>query len=64
MRTLDKLLTFVAACLSALAVIDPIGVPRWVQVVAAVLVTGFAAIGIYTPAPVGDRAPPAERRVV
>lgn len=55
MRTLDKLLTFLAACLGALAAADPFGLPTWVQVVAAVLTVGFAAIGIYTPNPVGAR---------
>lgn len=58
MSTLDKLLTFIAACIGALAAADPIGLPTWVQVVAAVLAVGFAAIGVYSPSPVGRRGPP------
>lgn len=46
MTALDKLLTFVAACIGALAAADPFGLPTWVQVVAAILTVGFAAIGI------------------
>lgn len=53
MSTLDKLLTFLAACIGALAAVDPFGLPTWVQGICAVLVVGFAAIGIYTPNPVG-----------
>lgn len=49
MTRLDKLLTFLAAILGAIAATDPIGLPRWVQGVAAVLVVGFAAIGIGGP---------------
>lgn len=45
-KTAQLFLTFVAACVTALAVTDPIGLPQWVQVVAGVLATGFAAIGI------------------
>lgn len=45
-KTTQLILTFVAACVTALAVTDPIGLPQWVQVVAGVLATGFAAIGI------------------
>lgn len=59
MRALDKLLTFIAACIGAVAAVDPFGLPSWVQGVAVVLTVGFAAIGIYTPSPVGSgRAPP------
>lgn len=46
MTTLDKILTFLAACVGALAAADPFGLPTWVQAVAAILVVGFAAIGI------------------
>lgn len=56
MNTLDKFLTFVAACIGALAAADPFGLPTWVQAVAAILAVGFAAIGIYTPNPVGSNA--------
>lgn len=61
MRTIDKLLTFLAACVGALAAVDPFGLPTWVQGVAAVLTVGFAAVGIYTPTPVGA-SPPGVRR--
>lgn len=44
---MDRLLLFLAVCVSALAVTDPFGVPLWVQAVAGILATGFAAIGIY-----------------
>lgn len=39
-------LTFIAACVGALAVFDPIGLPRWVQGTAVILTVGFAAVGI------------------
>ncbi len=44
---MDKLLLFLAVVVSALAITDPFGLPLWVQTVAGVLATGFAAIGIY-----------------
>lgn len=53
MSTLDRVLTFVAACIGALVGVDPFGLPSWVQGVAVVLTIGFAAIGIYTSNPVG-----------
>jgi hypothetical protein len=57
MTSLARLiLTFIAACVAALAVIDPTGLPQWVQVTAAVLATGFAAIGIIPPQ-IGGRQP-------
>jgi hypothetical protein len=50
MTSLARLvLTFIAACVAALAVIDPTGLPQWVQIAAAVLATGFAAVGIIPP---------------
>lgn len=54
MSTLDKILTFIAACVGAVAAVDPFGFPNWVQGVAVVLTVGFAAIGIYTPSPIGS----------
>lgn len=44
--TTALLLTFIAACIGALAAADPFGLPLWVQSVAAILAVGFAAIGI------------------
>lgn len=56
MTTLDKILTFIAACLNALLAADPFRLlPVWAQVIAACLVAGFAAIGIYAPTPIGRR---------
>lgn len=52
-------LTFIAACIGALAVIDPIGLPTWVQGVAVILSTGFAAVGI--PAGYTEHGVPASR---
>ena len=46
MTLLDKILTFLAACLGALAAADPVGLPTWVTVGAAILAVGFAAVGI------------------
>lgn len=66
MSTLDKALLFLAACVNVVATADPLHVlPPWAQYVAAVLVAGFAAIGVYTPNPVGktgsDRFPSTRR---
>lgn len=42
----DRLVLFIAVCVTALATTDPFGMPTWVQVVAGILATGFAGIGV------------------
>lgn len=56
--TIRTLLVFLASAIAALAVVDPVGMPEWLQVAVAALSAGFAGVGILPPQYGSRRVPP------